>query len=52
VKFLDGTPAQGQVSGVSLRTFLRPYQVFAQHQGSIFAVVGRKTPSAPEAASP
>lgn len=52
VNFLVGTPAQASVSSLSLRTVLRPYQVFAQHQGSIFAVVGRKSPAAPEAASP
>ena len=52
VNFLAGTPAQANVSSLSLRTLLRPYQVFAQHQGSIFAVVGRKSPAAPEAATP
>lgn len=52
VNFLAGTPAQVNVSSLSLRTLLRPYQVFAQHQGSIFAVVGRKSPAAPEASSP
>ncbi len=52
VNFLAGTPAQVNVSSMSLRTLLRPYQVFAQHQGSIFAVVGRKSPAAPEAATP
>ena len=52
VNFLVGTPAQASVSSLSLRTVLRPYQVFAQHQGSIFAVVGRKSPAAPEATSP
>lgn len=52
VNFLVGTPAQASVSSLSLRTVLRPYQIFAQHQGSIFAVVGRKSPAAPEAASP
>lgn len=52
VNFLAGTPAQANVSSLSLRTLLRPYQVFAQHQGSIFAVVGRKSPAAPEASSP
>lgn len=52
VNFLAGTPAQANVSSLSLRTLLRPYQVFAQHQGSIFAVVGRKSPAAPEAVTP
>jgi S1-C subfamily serine protease len=52
VNFLLGTPAQANVSNLSLRTVLRPYQVFAQHQGSIFAVVGRKSPAAPEAVTP
>ncbi len=52
VNFLAGTPAQVNVSSLSLRTLLRPYQVFAQHQGSIFAVVGRKSPAAPEAVTP
>ncbi len=52
VNFLVGTPAQASVSSLSLRTVLRPYQVFAQHQGSIFAVVGRKSPAAPEVAAP
>ncbi len=52
VNFLAGTPAQANVSSLSLRTLLRPYQVFAQHQGSIFAVVGRKSPVAPEASNP
>lgn len=52
VNFLVGTPAQASVSSLSLRTVLRPYQVFAQHQGSIFAVVGRKSPAAPETAAP
>jgi S1-C subfamily serine protease len=52
VNFLVGTPAQASVSSLSLRTVLRPYQVFAQHQGSIFAVVGRKSPAAPETPSP
>ena len=52
VNFLVGTPAQANVSSLSLRTVLRPYQVFAQHQGSIFAVVGRKSPAAPEASTP
>ena len=52
VNFLVGTPAQASVSSLSLRTVLRPYQVFAQHQGSIFAVVGRKSPAAPEMAAP
>jgi serine protease Do len=52
VNFLVGTPAQASVMSLSLRTVLRPYQVFAQHQGSIFAVVGRKSPAAPETAAP
>ena len=52
VNFLVGTPAQASVSSLSLRTVLRPYQVFAQHQGSIFAVVGRKSPAAPEVSAP
>jgi len=52
MNFLVGTPAQANVSSLSLRTVLRPYQVFAQHQGSIFAVVGRKSAAAPEASSP
>ena len=52
VNFLAGTPAQTEVSSLSLRTVLRPYQVFALHQGSIFAVVGRKSPTAPEASTP
>lgn len=52
VNFLAGTPAQANVSSLSLRTLLRPYQVFAQHQSSIFAVVGRKSPAAPEAVTP
>ena len=52
VNFLLGTPAQANVGSLSLRAYMRPYQVFAQHQGAIFAVVGRKTPSAPEASAP
>lgn len=52
IHFLAGTPAQSNAQAVSLQTLLRPYQVFAQHQTSIFAVVGRKAANAPESVTP
>lgn len=52
IHFLAGTPAEVNMSALSLQTVLRPYQLFAQNQSAVFAVVGRKTPVAPEAPRP
>jgi serine protease Do len=41
VEFLNGTPAQKIPQAVSLRSVLRPYQIYAQHENSVFAVLGR-----------
>ena len=45
--FLKGTPADPIVKNLSLSTNLRPYQVFSLKQASVFAVVGRKSPTPP-----
>jgi hypothetical protein len=45
--FLKGTPADPIVKSLSLSTNLRPYQVFSLKQASVFAVVGRKSPTPP-----
>jgi len=50
--FLKGTPVDPIVKSLSLSTNLRPYQVFSLKQASVFAVVGRKSPTPPVPASP
>jgi len=50
--FLKGTPVDPIVKNLSLSTNLRPYQVFSLKQGSVFAVVGRKSPIPPAPTSP
>jgi hypothetical protein len=50
--FLKGTPVDPSVKSLSLSTNLRPYQVFSLKQASVFAVVGRKSPTPPVPASP
>ena len=40
------------IKSLSLSTNLRPYQIFAQQQGSVLAVVGRKSAAAHEPAQP
>jgi len=45
--FLKGTPADPIVKSLSRSTNLRPYQVFSLKQASVFAVVGRKSPTPP-----
>ena len=40
--FLKDTPVQPQVHSLSLDTVLRPYQLFAQTEGSVLAVVARQ----------
>jgi len=50
--FLKGTPVEPSVKTISLSTALRPYQIFAQKQASVMAVVGRKSTSAPQATQP
>ncbi len=50
--FLKGTPVEPSVKSLSLTTNLRPYQIFAYKQGSVFAVVGRKNQTTPEPAQP
>jgi len=52
LNFLKGTPAEPSVKSLSLSTQLRPYQIFAQKQASVLAVVGRKNAAAPEAVQP
>jgi S1-C subfamily serine protease len=46
LQFLSNTAAQTQGKALSLKTVLRPYQVFAQSEGSVYAVVGRSTKDA------
>lgn len=46
LEFLTNTPAQTQGKTFSLKTVLRPYQVFAQSEGSVYAVLGRSTKDA------
>jgi len=43
LEFLKGTPAVPKVKSLSVSTVLRPYQVFQQWQGSVLAVVARKS---------
>jgi len=50
--FLKGTPVDPIVKSLSLSTNLRPYQVFSLRQASVFAVVGRKSPTPPVPTSP
>jgi len=49
LEFLKDTPVQAKVKGLSLNTYIRPYQLFQQKQNSIFAVAARKSaaPTAP-----
>ena len=42
LEFLRDTPAQPQVRTLGLDTVLRPYQLFAQSEGSVLAVVARQ----------
>lgn len=46
LEFLTNSPAQTQGKTLSLKTVLRPYQVFAQSEGSVYAVLGRSTKDA------
>jgi S1-C subfamily serine protease len=46
LNFLKGTPVEPNVKSISLNTNLRPYQIFAQQQSSVLAVVGRKNAAA------
>lgn len=41
IDFLNNTPAQTTAKPLSLKTVLRPYQIFAQSEASVFAVIGR-----------
>lgn len=50
--FLKGTPVEPSVKSLSMSLNLRPYQIFAQKQGSVFAVAGRKNAAKPEVAQP
>jgi len=50
--FLKGTPVDPVIKSLSLSTNLRPYQVFSLKQASVFAVVGRKSPTPPVPTSP
>lgn len=48
LNFLKDTPVSPSVKSLSLSTYLRPYQIFNQKQGSIFGIAGRKTTTPPE----
>jgi S1-C subfamily serine protease len=43
IDFLSNTAAQVQARPLALKTVLRPYQVFAQSEGSVYAVIGRSS---------
>lgn len=42
IEFLKDTPAHVSARSLSLQTNLRPYQIYAQTEGSIWTVIGRK----------
>lgn len=46
LEFVANTPAQTQAKPLSLKTVLRPYQIFNQSESSVYAVLGRSTKDA------
>ena len=43
IEFLNDTPGEIRPSTLSAQTVLRPLQVFAQSEGSVFAVLGKSS---------